>query len=79
MFLPRYYYIDQTPMKIVGEYGNAVVNGTSSGGVGLNSHIFLNGGVTASRAGLLQSTFTVYAFEDDKFHGNMFDVDADLV
>eukprot|EP00579_Thalassiosira_antarctica_P011372 CAMPEP_0201918768 /NCGR_PEP_ID=MMETSP0903-20130614/7835_1 /ASSEMBLY_ACC=CAM_ASM_000552 /TAXON_ID=420261 /ORGANISM="Thalassiosira antarctica, Strain CCMP982" /LENGTH=600 /DNA_ID=CAMNT_0048455141 /DNA_START=62 /DNA_END=1864 /DNA_ORIENTATION=+ len=64
--------LDQTPMKIVGEYGNAIVNGAGCGGVEANNRMFLNGGVSASNAGATQSTFTVYAFEDAKFDGNMF-------
>lgn len=63
--------LDQTPMKIVGEYGNAVVNGAGCGGVEANSLMFLNSGVSASGAGATQSTFGVYAFEDDKFEANL--------
>ena len=47
-------------MKVIGKYGNAVINGTGCGGVqpvDVNT-VFLNGGVSASSAGKLQSTFT---------------------
>jgi hypothetical protein len=59
--------IDETPMKIVGEYGNAVINGAGCGGVEANGRIFLNGGVSASGSGADQSTFTLYSFEDELF------------
>ena len=51
-------------MKIVGEYGNAIVNGAGCGGIEAGDDlVFLNAGVSASAAGATQSTFTVYAFE----------------
>jgi hypothetical protein len=62
--------VDETPMKIVGEYGNAVINGAGCGGVEANGRMFLNGGVSASGAGADQSTFTLYSFEDDLFSNN---------
>ncbi len=63
---------DQTPMKIIAEYGNAIVNGAGCGGVQQSNRMFLNGGVSASSAGATQSDFTVYAFEDDKFDESLF-------
>lgn len=55
----------KTPMKIVGEYGNQVVNGAGCGGVQVNSIIFLNSGV--SYANLKESMFAVMSFDDDDF------------
>jgi hypothetical protein len=49
-----------TPMSIVGEYGNAVINGAGCGGVEGEGEIFINAGISASAAGATQSTFTVY-------------------
>lgn len=63
--------LDQTPMKIVGEYGNAIVNGAGCGGVEANNRMFIGGGVSASSAGATQSTFTLYAFDDAKFDDRM--------
>mmetsp|Transcript_10914 Transcript_10914/g.19084 ORF Transcript_10914/g.19084 Transcript_10914/m.19084 type:complete len:597 (-) Transcript_10914:160-1950(-) len=60
--------LDQTPMKIIGEYGNAILNGAGCGGVEANGRMFLNGGISAASSGATQSTFTVYAFEDAGFH-----------
>lgn len=66
--------LDQTPMKIIAEYGNAIVNGAGCGGIEAGDDlVFLNGGVSASGAGTTQSTFTVYAFEDSKFDADLFD------
>lgn len=50
-----------TPMAIVGEYGNQVINGAGCGGVEAGASMFLNAGVSASGAGADQSTFTVYS------------------
>jgi len=63
--------IDTTPMKIIGEYGNAVINGAGCGGVEANGRIFLNGGVSASSSGANQSTFALYSFEDKLFSNNI--------
>ena len=59
--------IDTTPMTIVGEYGNHIVNGAGCGGVQAGDTMFVNAGVSASPAGFDQSTFTLYAFDDTKF------------
>mmetsp|Transcript_27566 Transcript_27566/g.58252 ORF Transcript_27566/g.58252 Transcript_27566/m.58252 type:complete len:588 (+) Transcript_27566:103-1866(+) len=59
--------LDQTPMAIIGEYGNAVVNGAGCGGAEANGRMFLNGGASASGAGATQSTFTLYAFKDARY------------
>eukprot|EP00568_Trieres_chinensis_P011220 CAMPEP_0183297052 /NCGR_PEP_ID=MMETSP0160_2-20130417/4431_1 /TAXON_ID=2839 ORGANISM="Odontella Sinensis, Strain Grunow 1884" /NCGR_SAMPLE_ID=MMETSP0160_2 /ASSEMBLY_ACC=CAM_ASM_000250 /LENGTH=581 /DNA_ID=CAMNT_0025458787 /DNA_START=133 /DNA_END=1878 /DNA_ORIENTATION=+ len=58
---------DATPMEIVGEYGNEVVNGAGCGGAQVGDHVWLNAGVSASGAGATQSTFTVYKFDDTGF------------
>ncbi|MEL6342628.1 MAG: hypothetical protein AAFV53_05820 [Myxococcota bacterium] len=56
-----------TPMTIVGEYGNEVVNGAGCGGARVQEEIWLNAGVSASAAGATQSTFTMYAIDDTAF------------
>jgi len=53
-----------TPMRIVGEYSNAVINGAGCGGVQVADRMWINAGVSASGAGAVQSTFTVYALDD---------------
>ncbi len=53
-----------TPMKIIAEYGNAVVNGAGLCGAHSDDKIFLNGGISAGGAGFDQSTSTLYAFND---------------
>lgn len=58
---------DTTPMQIIGEYGNKIVNGAGVVGVQVKDHMFLNTGISASAAGLDQSTFGLYAFDDTKF------------
>ncbi|WP_217899861.1 hypothetical protein [Nodularia sp. NIES-3585] len=59
--------IKTTPMTIVGEYGNQVVNGAGCGGVQVDNNMWLNAGVSASGAGATQSTFTMYSFNDREF------------
>ncbi|MBR9911116.1 MAG: hypothetical protein GYB33_12280 [Gammaproteobacteria bacterium] len=56
-----------TPMTIVGEYGNQVVNGAGCGGVEVDGQMWLNAGVSASGAGANQSTFTLYRLDDMEF------------
>lgn len=63
--------LDTTPMKIIGEYGNAVMNGAGCGGVEANGHMFLNGGISASSSGAEQSTFTLYSFNDEMVSRNV--------
>lgn len=58
---------DATPMQIVGEYGNEVVNGAGCGGGQMGSNMWLNAGVSASGAGATQSTFTMYALDDNGY------------
>ena len=58
---------DATPMAIVGEYGNQVVNGAGCGGGQLGNEMWVNAGVSASGAGAAQSTFTMYAIDDTAF------------
>ena len=57
-----------TPMTIVGEYGQQVINGAGCGGVQVGNHMWLNAGVSASDAGNVHSTFTIYTLNDDAFH-----------
>ncbi|MEM9218961.1 MAG: hypothetical protein AAGD25_32090 [Cyanobacteria bacterium P01_F01_bin.150] len=56
-----------TPMNIVGEYEQQVVNGAGCGGVQAENHMWLNAGVSASGAGAEQSTFTVFSIDDSLF------------
>jgi len=58
-----------TPMSIVGEYSSNIVNGAGCGGVQYQNEdqIFLNAGVSAGGAGLDQSTFTIYSFQDSAY------------
>ncbi len=49
-----------TPMKIVGEYGNNVINGAGCGGVEAGGNVYLNAGASASSAGATQSVFSMY-------------------
>jgi hypothetical protein len=58
---------DKTPMGIVGEYGNQVINGAGCGGVQTGPQMWLNAGVSASPAGATQSTFTMYVLDDFAF------------
>ena len=56
-----------TPMSLSGEYGANVVNGAGCGGVQVGDYMWLNAGASASGAGITQSTFTVYTFDDTAF------------
>lgn len=56
-----------TPMTIVGEYGQQVINGAGCGGVQVGDSMWLNAGVSASGAGADQSTFTIYTLDDTAF------------
>lgn len=60
-----------TPMKIVGEYDNQIVNGAGIGGrcgtIKVRNDIWSNAGVSASEAGADQSTFTVFTLDDSQF------------
>jgi hypothetical protein len=64
---------DETPMLIVGEYGNSIVSGAGCGGVEAQGSMFFNGGVSASGAGADQSTFILYTLDDSKFDDNIGD------
>ena len=57
----------ETPMRIVGEYGNQAINGAGCGGGQAGDAMWLNAGVSASGAGATQSTFSVYALDDTAF------------
>eukprot|EP00986_Skeletonema_menzelii_P014889 scaffold10550_cov119-Skeletonema_menzelii.AAC.1 len=59
--------LDETPMRIVGEYGNRIISGAGCGGAEAQGRMFLNGGTSASPAGATQSTFSVYAIDDSGF------------
>jgi len=48
-----------TPMRIIAEYGNQIINGAGCGGVQVDNQIFLNAGVSASGAGQTWSTFSI--------------------
>ena len=56
-----------TPMTIVGEYDNQVINGAGCGGVQVGDDMWLNAGASASGAGATQSTFTMYTIDDTGF------------
>ncbi|WP_342346934.1 hypothetical protein [uncultured Nitrospira sp.] len=56
-----------TPMAIVGEYGNEVINGAGCAGAQANGLIHLDAGVAASPAGATHSTFTVYTLRHASF------------
>ena len=65
-----------TPMVLVGEYGDEVVNGAGCGGAETGeanggSHdgatIWLNAGVSAAEGGATWSTYTMYTFDDRVF------------
>lgn len=58
-----------TPMKIVGEYGNQVLNGAGCGGGQAGNEMWINAGVSASGAGATQSTFTMYTLDDLAYAG----------
>mgnify|MGYP001823013744 FL=1 len=59
-----------TPMNIVGEYDNQVVNGAGCGGVQVGDNMWLNAGVSASGSGATQSTFSMYNIDDTGFGSN---------
>lgn len=59
--------LDATPMSIVGEYGNQVINGAGCAGAQSGDQIWLNAGVSASAAGFNQSAFTLYVLSDSAF------------
>jgi hypothetical protein len=59
--------LDATPMTIVGEYGNQVINGAGCAGAQSGDQIWLNAGVSASAAGFNQSAFTLYVLSDSAF------------
>ena len=56
-----------TPMSIVGEYGQQVINGAGCGGEQTGDQMWVNAGVSASGAGATQSTFTLYTIDDTAF------------
>ena len=55
--------LSTTPMSIIGEYTAEAVNGAGCGGVQVGNQMFLNAGVSASGAGIDQSTFTVCEYQ----------------
>jgi hypothetical protein len=59
--------LTSTPMSIVGEYGQQVINGAGCGGSQVRNEMWVNAGVSASGAGLEQSTFTIYTIDDRAF------------
>ena len=58
--------IKTTPMQIIAEYDNQTVNGAGCGGVQVGNEMWLNAGVSASKAGATQSTFTMYSIDDSQ-------------
>jgi hypothetical protein len=58
---------DTTPMQIIGEYGNAIVNGAGVVGYEVGNKVFIESGVSASGAGATQSAFSLYVFDDTLF------------
>ncbi|MGY6529760.1 MAG: hypothetical protein ACXITR_07495 [Cyanobacterium sp.] len=58
---------EKTPMEIVGEYDNQILNGAGCGGIEANNKIWLNAGVSASDAGATQSTLSLYTLDDSAF------------
>ena len=56
-----------TPMAIVAEYGNEVINGAGCAGTQANGLIHLDGGVSAGAGGLTQSTYAVYVLPHAAF------------
>ncbi len=58
---------DATPMTIIGEYDNQVVNGAGCGGVQVEDNMWINAGASASGAGATQSTFGMYTIDDSQF------------
>jgi hypothetical protein len=56
-----------TPMSIVGEYDNQLINGAGCGGVQAANQVWLNGGAAAGAMGATQSTFTLYSLNDQAF------------
>ena len=59
-----------TPMQIIAEYDNKTVNGAGCGGVQVGNEMWLNAGVSASKAGATQSTFTIYSIDDSQLGQN---------
>lgn len=57
----------ETPMAIRGEYGNATINGAGCGGGQTGDWMWINAGVSASEAGGVWSTFTMYRLDDTRF------------
>lgn len=58
---------ETTPMSIVGEYGNQVINGAGCGGVQVDDTMWINAGVSASGAGATQSAFSMYTLNDSDY------------
>ena len=58
---------ETTPMSIVGEYGNELINGAGCGGVQVGDAMWINAGISASPAGATQSVFTIYTLNDTDY------------
>ena len=58
-----------TPMNIIGEYTNDVINGAGCGGVQVGDMVYLNAGASASAAGQTQSMMKVFAIDDTAVGG----------
>lgn len=60
-----------TPIEIVGEYGNAIVNGAGCGEAEAMDKMFLNAGISASASAAAdQSTFSLYHVFDDNLYSS---------
>merc|ERR1711862_1042960 len=63
---------DTTPMTIVGEYGNAVINGAGVvAGPQVGNQMYFDTGVSASGKGFDQSAFALYSLDDEEFTSSM--------
>jgi len=68
-----------TPMSIIGEYGNADsqsggsngLNGVGCGGIQVDTSVWLNSGASAGGAGATQSTFSMYTVDNTGFDAHI--------
>lgn len=66
-----------TPMSIIGEYGNADtvggLNGVGCGGIQVDTTVWLNAGASAGSPGATQSIFTMYTADNSAFDTHIAD------
>ena len=64
-----------TPMSIIGEYGNddtvGGLNGVGCGGIQVDTTVWLNAGASAAPGGATQSTFTMYTADNSAFDAHI--------